>query len=211
MRTANRIKFLFLFLLASAFFNFAYADIECAAMDCSVNVSINVVGIMSIAFSGSVKDLYGTLITNSNVSALGTGYSTIATDGTYELNGGMPSGRYDLVASASGYLNQARTNQLTIDGTTAIIDFQLSLVSGVGGGVVDFWTGAGINNANVTLRQFGENIDSTLTNPAGFYSFTGLAPGYYDIYVSAAGYTSNSKPNNQVLGGQDSTVDLWIW
>ncbi len=47
MRTANRIKFLFLFLLALALFNSAYADTECANRDCPINVSINVVGMES--------------------------------------------------------------------------------------------------------------------------------------------------------------------
>ena len=209
MNRLAKIKFLLFLLAIMLFFNSVLADTECAFGDCSIGIAINVIG-PEISFTGFVKDLAGELIANSSVSVDGTSYSTAASSGNYNL-ADIPSGFYNLTASADGYLSQTKTNQLTIEGATAVVDFMLSQTGGIKGKVFDFFFGTGITNANVTLKQFGEDVDSALTNAAGSYSFTGLAPGYYDIHVSAAGYTSNSKPGVQVFGGKDTNMNLWIW
>jgi len=174
-----------------------------------LNVSVSV-SLDTGLFSGSVRDVNDVLIANASVTALGTAHSTAATAGNYDIIG-IPAGSYSLQASASGYLSQTKTNQLIVSGATTTVNFVLSPTGGIRGSIVDFWTGNGINNANVTLGQFGSDIGSTLTNAAGDYEFTDLAPGYYDVSVAAAGYTSNSKPNNQVIGGQDSAINFWLW
>ena len=58
---------------------------------------------------------------------------------------------------------------------------------------------------------FGDVLSSTLTNANGHYQFINLAPGYYDINVVAAGYNPNSKPDNQILSGKNTTVNFWLW
>ena len=196
MKICNRITFFLLLVATTMLSTSALADTECANTDCSIGVSINVESFG--AFAGSVRDLTGGLIANANVTVLGTNYSIVTATGNYTLTG-IPTGGYDLIASANEYLSQTRTNQLIVTGITTIANFGLGQVGLIKGNILDFFTGNGINNANVTLRLFGEDISSTLTNVNGYYEFTNLAPGYYDITVNAAGFTSNSKPENQVL------------
>lgn len=210
MKIFKKLSFLFSLVIAINLFTLAFADTVCTNGDCSVGISINVTGGLSAAFAGSVKDLTGELIPNANVTVLGTNHSTVTATGNYNLTG-IPAGRYDLIASADEYLSQTRTNQLTVTGIATTINFKLGLVGLLKGNIVDFWTGNGITNSNVTLWLYGGILSSTLTDANGYYEFTNLAPGYYDIYVNAAGYTSNSKLSNQVLGGRNTTVNLWLW
>ena len=210
MKILNKFKFFLLLLISISLFSFVLADTECSNRDCSIGVSINVAGVPKGAFTGSVLDLTGTLVSNVNITVLQTNYSTITTTGIYSISG-VDVGVYSLTASADGHLSQARTNQPIMSGTTTTVDFTLAPTGGIRGNVVDFFTGSGINGVEVTLTLYGEEVSSTLTNAAGYYEFTGLIPGYYDLSVSAAGYTDNSKPDNQVLSGLDTIINFWLW
>ena len=205
----GRIK-LFLFLLLSSVSIFVLADTECTNIDCSLDISINVVEGPNGNFAGTVRDLSNELIANANAAILETSYSTIAATGAYTISE-VPVGVYSLVASADGYLSQTKTSQVIENGKTTTVDFTLSLTGGITGYILDFFTSNAINNANVTLILFGDILNSTLTNASGYYQFINLAPGYYDINLTAAGYTPNSKPSNQVLSGKNTTVNLWLW
>ena len=152
----------------------------------------------------------GGLIANVNVTVLGTNLKTVSSTGIYNIIGTL-SGLYDLTASADGYLNQTKTNQLAVSTITTTVDFILAQTGKIEGNAFDFFTSNGINAANVTLIQYEEILSSTLTDANGYYEFAGLAPGYYDINIEAAGFTSNSKPDNQVLGGETATVNFWLW
>ena len=206
----NRIKFLSLLLTAIALSSFSavLADTECIGRDCSIGVSLDVQ--KTVAFNGTVKDVTGSLILNANVSVLSTGYSTLTPTGIYNITQDL-SGLYSLIASAGGYLSQTKSNQLAEFGKTKQVDFNLGQLGRIKGNVLDFFTSTGINNANLSLFLYDEFLDSTLTNSTGYYEFNGLAPGYYDINVEATGYTLNSKPDNHVLEGQNTTVDFWLW
>lgn len=210
MKTFNKIKFLFLLLAIASPFAFVLADTECTNGDCSVGISINVVEGLHVVFNGSVRDLTGGLIDNANVTVLETNLKTVSDAGIYNIVG-ILSGLYDLTASADGYLNQTKTNQLAVSTITITVDFILAQTGKIEGNAFDFFTSSGINAVNVTLIQYGEILSSTSTDANGYYEFIGLAPGYYDISVEAAGFTSNSKPDNQVLGGQTATVNFWLW
>jgi len=175
----------------------------------TLNVLLNV-SVGGGAFAGSVKNLNGGLIPDANVTVVGTNFATITPTGNYNIDL-VPSGSYSLRASADGHLSQTRTNQLIEAGITTTVDFALSPTGRIRGNVLDFFTSNGINNVNVTLIQFGEVLSSTLTDATGYYEFNNLAPGYYDLNFEAVGYTANSKTHNQVLGGQNTTVNLWLW
>ena len=203
----NKINFLFLLLLVITL-NFIVADTECVGEDCSVGFSLNVQQIPS--FNGSVRDLTGSLIPNSNVSVLGTIYSTLTPTGIYTITQDL-SGLYGLTASKEGYLSQTKSNQLAEFGKTKQVDFNLGQLGGIKGNVLDFFTSTEINNANLSLFLYDEFLNSTLTNSTGYYEFLNLAPGYYDINIDATGFTLNSKPDNHVLGGENTTVDFWLW
>lgn len=212
MRAFNKIKFFFLLLLAItiSLLGFVLADTECTNRDCSLDISINVVEGPNGNFSGSVRDLSRVLIANANVAILETFYSTVTATGDYTITK-VPVGIYSLKASAGGYLSQTITGTFIEEGVTTIVDFQLSLAGLIKGNIVDFFTSNGINNANVTLKLYGVDISSTLTNASGYYEFIDLISGYYDLNFEASGYTANSKPNNQVLGGKNTTVNVWLW
>ena len=207
MREFNKINFLFLLLLVITL-NFIIADTECIGIDCSVGFSLNVQQIP--AFNGTVKDLTGGLLPNSNVSVLETSHSTITPTGIYTITQSL-SGLYNLKASKNGFLSQAKFNQLAELGKTKQVDFALGKLGRIKGSTVDFFTGNGINNANLSLFLYNEFLSSTLTNASGYYEFNNLAPGYYDVNVEATGYNPNSKPDNHVLGGENTTVDFWLW
>ena len=206
MKVYNRIKFLSLILFVITL-NFIIADTECIG-GCSVVVSLNVQQISS--FNGTIRDLTGGLISNSNVSVLGTGYSALASTGIYVITQDL-SGLYVLTASKDGYLSQIKSNQLAEFGKTKQVVFNLGHLGGIHGSIVDFFTSAGINNANLSLFLHDEFLSSTLTSSTGYYEFNSLAPGYYDINVEAVGYNPNSKSNVHVLGGQNTTVGFWMW
>jgi len=205
-----RTKFLFLFLLLGIVSIFVLADTECTNIDCSLDISINVVEGPNGNFSGTVRDLSNELIANANVAILGTFYSTVTVTGDYTI-AGVPVGVYSLIASADGHLSQTKTSQTIADATITTVDFTLAPTGTIKGNILDFFTSNGINNANITLILFGDVLNSTLTNANGYYQFINLAPGYYDINVIASGYNSNSKLNNQVLGSKNTTIDFWLW
>ena len=189
--------------------NFVIADTECVGGDCSIGISLNFAGNPS-SFTGFVRDLTGDLISGANVEVLGTSHSDTTINGFYNITKDL-SGLYSLMASADGYLSQIKSNHLAEFGETKQVDFNLGQLGGIKGNALDFFTSNGINNANVSLSLYDEFLNSTLTNSAGYYEFNGLAPGYYDINVEATGYTLNSKPDNHVLEGQNTTVDFWLW
>ncbi len=208
MKIPNKIKFLFLLAIALGFSGFVFADTECTGQDCSVGVALDVQ--QTVAFNGSIRDLAGSLISNANVSVLATSYSTSTPTGIYSITADL-SGLYDLKASGSGYLSQTKSNQQAEYGKTKQVNFNLGGLGGIKGNVMTFWTSTAINNANVSLFLYDEFLNSTLTNPSGYYQFLNLAPGYYDLSLEATGYESNSKPDNHVLGGQNATVNFWLW
>jgi len=186
---------------------FAYANDTLGNLN-STNVSflVNTTGI----FSGSIKDLSNNLIPNSNVSITATNYFNFTTTGNYVING-VPPGVYTMIATANGYLNQSVTNQVLTNGTTKTVNFNLAQAGNLVGNVYNFTSNSGVNNATLTLIQSGSSVGTTNTNATGYYTFINIAPGYYDVNVTANGFTSNSKPNSQVIGGQNTTVNFWLW
>jgi len=189
--------------------NFILADTECIGEDCSVGISLNFAGNPS-SFIGFVKDLTGGLISGANMEVLETSYSDTTINGFYNITQDL-SGLHNLKASKEGYLSQTKSNQLAEFGKTKQVDFVLGNPGRIKGSIVDFFTGNGINNANLSLFLYNEFLSSTLTNASGYYEFNNLAPGYYDVNVEATGFTLNSKPDNHVLGDEDTTVDFWLW
>ena len=190
-------------------FTLISADTECIGEDCSVSISLNVVGMPS-SFIGFVRDLTSGLISGANVEILGTSYSDTTINGFYNLTQEL-DGTFNLMASKDGFLSQTKSNQLIGAGEKEQVNFSLAEVGRIKGSAVDFFTGNGINNANLSLFLYDKFLSSILTNASGYYEFNNLAPGYYDINVEATGYDPNSKPDNHVLGGEDTTVDFWLW
>jgi hypothetical protein len=209
MKKINRIRFLFLLVIALGFSGSVLADTECIGEDCSVGISLNVMEMPS-SFIGFVRDLTSGLISGADVEILWTNYSDTTINGFYNLTQKL-DGAFNLKASKDRFLSQTKSNQLIRAGETKQVDFSLGQLGGIKGNVRDFWTSVGINNANLSLFLYDEFLNSTLTNASGYYEFLNLAPGYYDITVNATDYESNSKPDNHVLGGANTTINFWLW
>ena len=84
---------------------------------------------------------------------------------------------------------------------------QSSSVTGGLNGVIKDPTGAVVSNATVTL--VGPQGTTVLkTDSAGRYSASGLTPGYYDVTVTAPGFSKISSTHNQVVVNSSSNLNL---
>lgn len=78
----------------------------------------------------------------------------------------------------------------------------------ISGTVVDYATGAPIQNAAVTLSPSGKNA---FTGSDGFFQFDELDPDNYKVYAQKDGYSTDSKSVNLHAGETESiTISLKI-
>jgi hypothetical protein len=140
----------------------------------------------------------------------GRHFSSATTDaeGHFSLSG-LTSGRYMVSASREDYVGQRRGGNgsggklLTIAPDQHVEDVILQLTPGaIITGIVKKADGKPIAGASVeVMRYFYEGGEKqlhgmhspALTNPAGEYSFTGLAPGHYYLRASAGSVTESGK------------------
>ncbi len=67
-------------------------------------------------------------------------------------------------------------------------------------------SGAGIANANVTIRKDGKDLKSVNANSGGSFVIEGIEPGRYSVVVDAKGYSSGVLYNVEVK--KDKVRDL---
>jgi len=97
---------------------------------------------------------------------------------------------------------------LLIASLMAPVAFAQSLISGDIAGTVTDPTHAVIANAEVDLKSVDEGTtQSTKTNGTGYYRFSLLKPGNYQVTVKETGFTSVEVPVT-VAVGQTSTTDV---
>lgn len=78
----------------------------------------------------------------------------------------------------------------------------------ISGTVVDYATGAPIQNATVTLSPSGKNA---FTGSDGFFQFDELDPDNYKVYAQKEGYDTDSKSVNLHAGETENvTISLRI-
>ena len=135
-------------------------------------------------------------IGGANVTA--NGYSdTTDADGYYNITD-VPPGSYTVTVSAAKHINQSKTATVTPSTTTAL-DFTLAPLNGtISGTVTESSTGDPVSGANVTA-----NGVSVSTDTDGSYSIE-LAPGTYNVTVSADGYEGDSK--SATVAAEKTTV-----
>jgi hypothetical protein len=74
------------------------------------------------------------------------------------------------------------------------------------GTIYDNYSAAAVSGATVTVVN-----GSTTTNGSGFYQFTNIPPGTYDIMVSAAGYSIGTKVTGVVVpAGGTKTLSIGV-
>jgi hypothetical protein len=160
--------------------------------------------------TGLVKDNFGTSIANATVVVESTAYSATTNSSGYYIIANIPIGTYTITASKAGYVNQSKTGQTVSAGSVLVVNFTLTKYGVVNGTIRNFWNSSAIADANITAKQGESYVASTLSGADGSYSLS-LAPGTYDIFVTASGYTDNSVFDLEVQSGATITQDFWMW
>ncbi len=81
-------------------------------------------------------------------------------------------------------------------------------VDGAIGGTVTDASGAVINNAAVSIRNTGTNAEVTLnTDSSGYFRAVHLAPGVYNVTVTASGFETYRSTNATVQVGAFTTIN----
>jgi hypothetical protein len=146
-------------------------------------------------------------ISGATVTIVGGASTTSNASGFYQFTNVTP-GTYDVTASASGYDPSTANGVSVTAGNTTTQDFALT-ASGpttgtLQGTVRDASTTNPISGATVTIAGGG----STTTDGSGFYQFTNVAQGTYDVTASAAGYNSSTSNGVTVTAGNTTTQNF---
>lgn len=158
-------------------------------------------GTVTLAGGGAVS---GATVTA--VNAAGAALSAVSSaSGAYEITG-LATGAYTVTASRSGYRSSQSINvtltTTALNGTANINDMALN--NSVISGAVRDPAGNGILNAVVAVSGSGGS-GNAVTNAAGEFTVSGLAPGTYSLTASAAGYATSTQSVNVT-----TTANLFI-
>jgi hypothetical protein len=139
----------------------------------------------------------GVLGINRNVTSNSTG--------NYD-SGWIAIGTYSFTVSASGYVSVQRTVGVST-GVIATQNFALSTGTSTGTGtlqgkVTDVRNGAALAGATVSFSG-----RSTLTDTAGYYKFTSVTAGGYNVTASKTGYLSRTL-SAAVSSGATTTLNI---
>jgi hypothetical protein len=77
----------------------------------------------------------------------------------------------------------------------------------ISGRVDDARSGLPVKNASVQISQGGTVVQTVTTDVAGNYSVFGVAPGIYDLTVTARGYSASANANVVVAGGSATLLN----
>lgn len=134
--------------------------------------------------------------------------STTNNQGSYTLN--LNSGTYHVTASKSGFLISERDT--TISAGVIITGFKFYLqpnLASLQGSVKRSSTQAAIANALVTAANVStQQGASAYTNETGFYQFTSLVQGSYNITVTHSQYQTGNASGVNLLGGNTTTQNF---
>lgn len=162
-----------------------------------VNSTLNalagkITGTVTLAAGGVVS---GATVTAVNASGAALSAVTSAL-GTYEITG-LATGSYTVSASRSGYRSSQNVNVTIL--TTALTSVaninDMALNNSTITGAVRDPAGNGILNAVVAVSGAGGS-GNAVTNAAGEFTVSSLAPGTYQLTASASGYASSSQSVN---------------
>ena len=158
----------------------------------------------NIPISGALIKLY------QNGNPIESATSNI--NGYFQTNT-VPAGDYTLQIQALNY--ETLIQSINIMDGIAIYQYfilQPSTSCGIHGYVTDENTGLPISNVNIGLFNVGEeeHVSDTTTDQNGFYSFSNLAPGFYNLQYIATNYVTSLGIENGSLQldiGQDAELN----
>ena len=179
-----------------------FAVTESAAVSSGQTTTLNFRLSTGGKIAGTVTSSSGAAIAGASVHILGgsvTQNITLTTDasGAYATDF-VSTGNYTVVASASGFASQSKSTTVT-SGQTATVNFTLLSAAGTGalvGTVVNISNNVPISGATVTFSG-----GTTTTNSNGFYQFTNVAVGTYNVTASHTGFFSSTQSATVTSGG----------
>jgi len=147
-----------------------------------------------------------TYVANAVATLSKTGQaSVVATSnasGAYSLTAAAGPG-YGMTVAATGYLPQTWYNLTVATGVTTYLErdpmVSTAYASGTGtvsGTLTNALDGTDIQGMTINLSSgiintSGTVLATTVTDPTGYYSFAGLAPGYYTAVTSCPGFQAS--------------------
>jgi protocatechuate 3,4-dioxygenase beta subunit len=131
-----------------------------------------------------------------------------------------PGGGFSVEAEPGSHIVSARRGNeagslstpviISAGKTVRDVRIQLGQSAALEGSVVARGSGAPIEGARVDLSPYGNNGDSgrAVTDGTGRFSVEGLAPGSYDVVVTAQGYATLSRRGLTVASGERFSIEL---
>lgn len=139
----------------------------------------------------------------------GSGQAYTCQRGGYQINN-LPSGYYQVTASATGYEPQTRDSVLVHPNQTTQADFALQPVvgqtDGIDGFVTDAQTGNPIPRALVIAH--GPDTAHAYTCNGGYFRILNLTHGIYSVTASAPGYEPYTYDSILVQVGETTRVNF---
>jgi hypothetical protein len=159
---------------------------------------------------GGSYSIAGTVaVPGVTIDLSGSGGGTIVTGagGNYAFSGLTNGATYTVTPTATGYTFTPTSITVTVnDGNVIGLNFAANSPTNptysISGTVT---TSGGSSLAGVTMNLTGAGSDSTTTNSAGQYSFSGLANGTYTVTPGLTGYTFSPTGLTVTVNGGDVT------
>lgn len=146
-------------------------------------------------------------ISGVTVTIVGGASTTTNASGFYQFTSVAP-GTYNVTAAKTGYNTGTNSSVTVTAGATTTSNFALTATAPttgtLQGTVTDATTSAAINGATVTIIGGA----STTTNASGFYQFTNVTPGTYNITAAKAGYNTGTNTGVSVTAGNTTTSNF---
>jgi hypothetical protein len=183
------------------------------------NVKVPAAGPVTVALQaasvieGFVMDAQGNPAAGAEVQVNGRvpEVTTSGSGGGFSIE--VEAGSYTVTAKRGGEAGSLDKSVIVSAGKTVRdVRIQLGQGSALEGRVVARSTGAPVAGASVDVSPYGSNGDSGrgVTDASGHFSVGGLAPGSYDLVVSAPGFSTLNRRALTVSSGERFPVELQL-
>ena len=145
---------------------------------------------------GSVKMGNGSALSGVSValSIYGTTVATATTGSNGDFSqSSLGLGVYSLTYTKSDYLTTSQSDTLASDNQTLTVETLTQLPDNcssgtISGKITNAVDGSAVSSVGLYAYKGGTYITSTTTNSSGVYSFSNMAPAWYDVYSIKSGY-----------------------
>jgi len=177
----------------------------------SVTAKLDEVALQALkgSLTGVVTAQGGSVISDANVSVVGTGLSALTdANGVFEL-GQVPVGTYTLKVAAAGHDSASRTITVQSDQLLDLSSQPIELLAYQLSGRVTL--GSGMDHSGILVSISPSGL-SAQTDVDGEFVVQGIGPGNYQLQLSRNGYRSQqvalTMPDNEPAYRIPYTIDL---